>query len=105
MDVPKKIMEHVDRYDIPYTRLATVANVSSAAITKWFKGDYQLSFPHILALVKHFFPDEELELMGEYSLTLKNKNARLALEYCSINHLSQYYNRLLDCCVREIEKT
>ncbi|GAA0353223.1 AimR family lysis-lysogeny pheromone receptor [Bacillus horti] len=95
--LPKKILHALEqREDIGQRVLSQVAGVNESTISRYLHGYEELNFESALKIVKLLFPDQEKELMQEYVLTQKSRNARYALEYCTMNRLPAHCEQIID---------
>ncbi|MDQ0168298.1 hypothetical protein J2S11_004260 [Bacillus horti] len=46
--------------------------------------------------MKFLYPNEEIEIMSDFMVTQKSRNLRYSLEYCSMNHLHELFNIILE---------
>lgn len=97
MPLREKILQALyQRKSIDQRRLSQIAGVKDAAISRYLNGYEQLNFESNLKIVKYLFPREEKQVMEEYVLTQKSKNARYALDYCFMNQLREQGNQLIE---------
>ncbi|GAA0381702.1 AimR family lysis-lysogeny pheromone receptor [Bacillus horti] len=85
-----------DLDDIDQRKLARVANTTEAALSRFLNEQEELIFESVLRIVKYLYPNEQVTIMADYIITQKSYNARLGLEYCSINRLWVECNYLLN---------
>lgn len=83
------------RGDVDQRKLSRIAKTNESSISRYLNGYEEINFEAVLRVVQHLFPEQEKELMAEYIMTQKSKNARYALEYCVMNHLSEQFDHLL----------
>lgn len=83
------------RGDVDQRKLSRIAKTNESSISRYLNGYEEINFEAVLRIVQHLFPEQEKELMAEYIMTQKSKNARYALEYCVMNHLSEQFDYLL----------
>lgn len=84
------------RPDLDQRKLSKMAQINESSISRYLKGFEELNFEAIFRIVKELYAEEEKEIMQEYVLTLKSKNARHALEYCVMNQLGEPCDQLLE---------
>lgn len=82
--------------DLDQRKLSRIAGVSESSFSRYLYGLENITLHSALKIVKYLYPDQEKEIMSEYVLTQKSRNARFALEYCNINNLIQPFKQLLN---------
>lgn len=82
--------------DLDQRKLSQVAGVSESSFSRYLHGLENITLHSALKIVKYLYPDQEKEIMSEYVLTQKSRNARFALEYCDINNLPSPFKKLID---------
>lgn len=93
----KRIRQVLDlRYDVDQRQLARIAGVNESSISRYLNGFEEINFEAILKIVKHLFPEQEKEQIKELVPALKSRNARFALEYCIMNHLTEPCDYLIE---------
>lgn len=83
------------RGDVDQRKLSRIAKTNESSISRYLNGYEEINFEAVLRIVQHLFPEQEKELMAEYIMTQKSKNARYALEYCAMNQLFEQLDHLL----------
>lgn len=93
----EKILITLERKEnIDQRKLAKIAGVNESSISRYLNGYEALNLASVLKIVQFLYPDDEKQIMGEYILTQKSKNARYALEYCDLNGLTQHMEMLIN---------
>lgn len=77
-------------------KLSHIAGVSESSFSRYLHGLENITLHSTLKIVKYLYLDQEKEIMAEYVLTQKSRNARFALEYCDINNLSDHVIQLTE---------
>lgn len=85
----EKILKSLKKLNLDQRRLAKIAGTNESCLSRYLNGFEELHFSSILKIVQYLFPDQEKEVMSEYVVTQKSRNARFALEYCDMNSLSE----------------
>ncbi|GAA0378836.1 AimR family lysis-lysogeny pheromone receptor [Bacillus horti] len=81
---------------IDQRKLSRVAGVNDSTISRYLNGYEQLNFESTLKIVKHLYQDKEKEIMEEYVVTQKSRNARYSMEYCIMNQLPVFCDQILE---------
>lgn len=84
------------KHNVDQRKLAQVGNVNESSISRFLNGYDELNFESTFRIIKFLFPEREIELMSHFIKTVKSKSARLALEYCEMNNLSDLTSHLLE---------
>lgn len=93
----ERILKTLDKRDsLDQRKLAKIAGVNESSISRYLNGFESLNLPAVLKIVQFLFPEEEKEVMAEYVLTQKSRNARFALEYCDLNSMSDEVHKLIE---------
>lgn len=93
----EKIAESLEKSpNIDQRKLSKIANVNESSISRFLNGHDELNFEGVLRIVKYLYSEEEQQIMAWYIPQLKSKNARLALEYCVMNHMWDLVDHLID---------
>lgn len=83
----EQILQTLEKsHNIDQRKLAQVAHVNESSISRYLNGYEEINFEGVLRIVKYLYPEQEREIMSEYIMTQKSKNARYALEYCAMNN-------------------
>lgn len=77
-------------------KISKIAGATESSLSRFLNGMEELNFASVMKVVQHLYPEEEKEIMGEYALTQKSRNARFALEYCELNNLLVCVNQLIE---------
>lgn len=93
----ERILNTLDkRDDIDQRKLSKIAGVNESSISRYLNGYDVLNLASVLKIVQYLYPEEEKEIMAEYVLTQKSRNARFALEYCELNNLPDHVEQLIE---------
>ncbi|WP_307397445.1 AimR family lysis-lysogeny pheromone receptor [Bacillus horti] len=77
-------------------KLSRVANTTESTISRFLHGHGEMRFESVLRIVKYLYPNDQVNIMGEYILTQRSRNARHGLEYCSNNQLWAEFDYLIE---------
>lgn len=92
----EKILTTLRQSNLDQRKISRIAGVNESSFSRFLNGYEVLLFGSVLRIVKQLFPDEEKELMAEYVVTQKSRNARFAMEYCSLNDLPEQLEQLVN---------
>lgn len=93
----ERILNTLDkRDDIDQRKLSKIAGVNESSISRYLNGYDVLNLASVLKIVQYLYPEEEKEIMADYVLTQKSRNARFALEYCDFNNLPNHLEQLIE---------
>ncbi|GAA0379097.1 AimR family lysis-lysogeny pheromone receptor [Bacillus horti] len=93
----ERILQTLDKQDnIDQRKLARIAGLSESSISRFLHGFEEVNFESVLKMVKHLYPQEEIEIMRDYIVTQKSRNARHGLEYCIMNKLTDELEVLIE---------
>lgn len=92
----ERILNTLEKHDhIDQRKLSRVAGLNESSISRYLNGFEDINFESLLRIVQFLYPEQEIEIMSEQIMNFKSKNARLALEYCDMNHLTDHFDHLL----------
>ncbi|GAA0356564.1 AimR family lysis-lysogeny pheromone receptor [Bacillus horti] len=94
--VQEQILQIIENKEVAQRKLARIAGLSESSISRFLHGFEEVNFEAVLRMVKYLFPDKEFEIMKKYMLTQKSKNARISMEYCTVNRLHEELRELIE---------
>lgn len=93
----EKILRTLEKRDgLDQRTLSKIAGVNESSVSRYLHGFEMLNLASVLKIVQHLYPEQEKEIMAEYVLTQKSRNARFALEYCDINSMPEQVHKLIE---------
>lgn len=92
-DKIRNTIKQSNQYD--QRKLSRLAGINESSFSRFLNGYEALLFGSLVKIVKELFPEDERKIMAEYVLTQKSRNARFALEYCSLNDLPEQLEALI----------
>lgn len=93
----ERILRTLEKSDsLDQRKLSKIAGVNESTISRYLNGFEGLNLVSVLKIVKHLYPEQEKEVMAEYVLTQKSRNARFALEYCDLNNLTEQMDYIIE---------
>lgn len=99
--IRERILQTLDRReDTDQRKLAHVAGINESSISRFLHGQEEINFEAVVRMVKYLYPHEELEVMKQYIPTQKSRNARYALEYCTMNQIWDQVDDLINLLMK-----
>lgn len=93
----EKILRTLEKRDgLDQRTLSKIAGVNESSVSRYLHGFEMLNLASVLKIVQHLYPEQEKEIMAEYVLTQKSRNARFALEYCDLNSMPEQVHKLIE---------